>query len=76
MSEPEIETLKSCPHCRVPMEKGFVLDRTHGANLAAEWYEGEPVRSFWTGLKLSGKAHFKIRSYRCPRCGYLESYAP
>jgi hypothetical protein len=57
------------------MQEGFVLDRDQGAKHVAEWYEGEPVPSVWTGLKTSGKAHFKIRSYRCPQCGYLESYA-
>ena len=28
----------------------------------------------WTGLKLRGKAKCD-RTYRCRRCGYLESYA-
>ena len=29
----------------------------------------------WTGLKLRGKAKQDVVTYRCKRCGYLESYA-
>jgi len=29
----------------------------------------------WTGLKLRGKDKLAITTYRCGRCGYLESYA-
>ena len=58
------------------MEVGVLLDKGHGDNLnAAEWLEGEPERSFWTGLKTKGKERFPVRTYRCTQCGYLESYA-
>ena len=65
-----------CPKCSGRMENGFVIDYTHGATLQSQWAEGEPVRSFWTGLKLKGKEKHKISTYRCTKCGYLESYAP
>ena len=66
-----------CPKCSGRMDEGFVLDHTHGANvnLPAAWVEGQPRRSFWTGLKLSGTVQHPITSYRCARCGYLESFA-
>jgi phage FluMu protein Com len=66
---------KKCPKCQGAMEEGFIRDVTHGATLPSEWYEGTPEKSFWTGLKTSGRAHYEIRSFRCTRCGYLESYA-
>jgi hypothetical protein len=58
------------------MELGIVLDKGH-YNLpsASEWLEGQPETSFWSGLKMKGHQKFPVRSYRCPRCGYLESYA-
>ena len=64
-----------CPKCQTSMESGFVLDQTYGANLQSAWIEGEAERSFWTGVKLKGRDRIPVSTYRCPRCGYLESYA-
>ncbi|MEO8075683.1 MAG: hypothetical protein ABI818_05090 [Acidobacteriota bacterium] len=57
------------------MEAGIVVDHTYGAYLEPQWVEGPVETSFWTGLKLRGKEKHKVRTYRCPSCGYLESYA-
>ena len=65
-----------CPRCRGSMATGLVLDRGHGDSVKQqEWFEGEPVKSFWSGLKLKGREHHVVRTFRCTRCGYLESYA-
>lgn len=58
------------------MSEGFVLDRGH-ANAASlqKWVEGEPERSIWTGLKTKGRDAYAVSTWRCDRCGYLESYA-
>lgn len=65
-----------CPRCGGTMEQGFVLDRAHGDALRTqEWLEGEPVKSFWSGIKTKGKERHPVQSFRCERCGYLESYA-
>ena len=66
----------SCPKCAGAMEPGFTLDHAHGTNVVAEWVEGEPEKSIWTGIKLRKKTRLRIRTWRCRRCGYLESYAP
>ena len=58
------------------MTEGFVLDATHGAVTVSSWVEGPPVKSMWTGVKLSGKARSDVASWRCNRCGFLEHYAP
>jgi predicted nucleic-acid-binding Zn-ribbon protein len=65
-----------CPKCSHYMDKGIVVDFTHGGSMQSQWAEGEPERSIWTGLKLKGKEKHMITTYRCSRCGYLESYAP
>ena len=57
------------------MEEGFVMDRMHGGALPSNWVSGEPVSSFWTGTKLTGKTQYRVKTFRCARCGYLESYA-
>ena len=71
MSEPNA----NCPKCGAEMEEGFLLDQTYGANLPSNWIEGEPVKSFWSGTKISDKKHYRVRTLRCVRCGFLESYA-
>ena len=67
---------KTCVGCGGEMEEGFIFDRGH-LNYPAEqqWVEGEPERSFWSGFETGGKRLFKIMTYRCERCGRLESYA-
>lgn len=65
-----------CPRCRGAMEIGVVLDRGEADGLnAPEWMQGEPEKSFWTGLKTKGRERLPVRTYRCQKCGYLESYA-
>jgi hypothetical protein len=65
----------ACPRCSGSMEAGFVIDQGHGTVTVANWVAGEPERSVWTGLKLRGRDKVPVTTYRCHRCGYLESYA-
>ena len=65
----------TCPKCQAAMKEGFVLDRDQSRNRVEEWVEGEPEPSFWTGVKRLGRTRIEIATYRCPKCGYLESYA-
>ena len=57
------------------MERGFVLDESYGQRKPSRWIEGAPEYWIWN-LKVRGKRQVEISSYRCTRCGYLESYAP
>jgi uncharacterized Fe-S cluster-containing MiaB family protein len=58
------------------MEQGFLLDRGHAnATQEQEWVQGEVERSWWVGIKTKGRERYAVRTFRCPRCGYLESYA-
>jgi predicted nucleic-acid-binding Zn-ribbon protein len=66
---------KQCPKCGGAMADGFMVDNTHGGAAVASWVEGEPKKSFWVGLKLAGTTKIEITTWRCQRCGYLESYA-
>lgn len=67
----------SCLRCQTRMEEGFVIDHSHyDIPRNQEWAEGEPLRSWWSGLKLKGRERHAVRTFRCPKCGYLESYAP
>ena len=64
-----------CPKCSQPMEEGFIVDHTHMGLLQAEWVEGAPKWSFWTGVRIGGETdRRKVATYCCPKCGFLESY--
>ena len=65
----------ACPKCAQPMEDGFIVDFKEGGPSAAQWVEGPPQTSFWTGLKLRDKQKRQIATFCCPKCGFLESYA-
>jgi hypothetical protein len=58
------------------MESGWVPDNTHAGLQQENWSPGEPQPSFWTGLKVEKKdIVIPVTTFRCPNCGYLESYA-
>ena len=70
-----MERSLACPRCSGSMEAGYILDESYGKVGSEKWVEGEPKFSIWTGLKLRGKERLPVTTYRCGRCGYLESYA-
>ena len=57
------------------MDEGYIIDETHGTMKSQKSAQGAPEYSFWFGLKLRGKKRLDVSTYRCGRCGYLESYA-
>jgi DNA-directed RNA polymerase subunit RPC12/RpoP len=65
----------SCPRCGGQLEPGYIVDEGYGTRTVAKWIAGEAERSMWTGLKTRGKDKLDVTTYRCRRCGYLESYA-
>jgi hypothetical protein len=70
------EEIPDCPRCHRRMGSGFLLETGHhNARRVTQWVEGAPEKTFWTGLKLGERQVLPVISFRCPRCGYLESYA-
>lgn len=66
----------TCPKCQAKMCDGFVVDFANGVYLAAAWHPGQPIKSFWWGVKLRHTEMRQITANRCERCGFLEFYAP
>ena len=64
----------NCPRCQGSMSVGFIVDATEGGSAVASWVEGPPVRR-WYGIKVGKNAKYEIQTWRCTRCGFLESYA-
>jgi hypothetical protein len=58
------------------MTEGIVIDQSENGRGVSKWVEGPVEKSIWVGLKLKGKKQIETRTYRCNRCGFLESYAP
>lgn len=67
---------QTCAKCGGAMAGGFLLEQNaNHAYHVAQWVEGEPVTSFWSGLKIKDRTKLAVETWRCGRCGYLESYA-
>ena len=61
MSKPD----PRCPACRESMEEGFVLDQgDHNRSKVSQWVEGQPVKSFWTGLNIKDRQQHPITAIR------------
>jgi hypothetical protein len=57
------------------MEEGFIVDVSQANQLQSQWVQGKPEKSFWTGIKTKGRSRRLVTTFRCVRCGFLESYA-
>ena len=67
---------KTCGKCGARMEPGFMPDDKDNGSKVTSWVEGAPVKSFWGFFKTKGRRKLAIETWRCGRCGFLESYAP
>jgi hypothetical protein len=67
---------RNCPKCDGRLSEGFVIDRGYGVVSVSTWQAGEPVKRFLTGIRESKAGQHEIATWRCERCGFLESYAP
>lgn len=58
------------------MQEGFVTDAGESGHPVSRWIEGNPQVP-WTrfGVKINERTQHPVRTYRCAKCGYLESYA-
>ena len=63
-----------CPQCRLRMEPGYLVDHGHGVAYPAAWVAGVPEWSRWFGLKVKRKDKVPVTTFRCPRCGRLDSF--
>jgi hypothetical protein len=64
-----------CIRCHTQMELGYVANLNQRGYSQQKWQPGEPMKSFWTGLKIEADQLVPVKTLRCPKCGYLESYA-
>jgi hypothetical protein len=67
---------KVCAKCGGEMQEGFILEVTESGRAVSSWVGGKPEFP-WTsfGVRIKGKEQLPIQSFRCTKCGFLESYA-
>ncbi|HEY6322126.1 MAG TPA: hypothetical protein VJA16_11260 [Thermoanaerobaculia bacterium] len=69
----------TCPKCQAQMQEGFIPELGHLNNLmASRWSAGAPPEPRLLVQFLFRPSYNKmppVVTYRCPACGYLESYA-
>ncbi|MCE2951197.1 MAG: hypothetical protein ACK5TR_03915 [Alphaproteobacteria bacterium] len=64
-----------CPKCpQSPMDVGYVPD-VGQAPMPQRWFKGRAKAGLF-GLSLINKEYLCVITCRCPRCGFLEQYAP
>jgi acetone carboxylase gamma subunit len=66
-----------CPKCNIQMHQGYILDAMYGnlVTTSSKWSEGKPKKILSFALSSADTKSMEITTYRCPECGYLESYA-
>ena len=64
-----------CIRCHTSMEAGYIPDVGYASCTQQRWAPGVPDVSFWRGLKVKQDQLIRVTTFRCPKCGYLESYA-
>lgn len=70
-----MDRVVKCLVCGASTEEGFLLDQGHNAlRSQQEWWQGQPVPSFWMGLK-KPEERFRVQAMRCTACGFLMAFA-
>lgn len=65
-----------CGKCGGAMKEGFLVDISQRISRISHWAEGAPEFWFLDILRMRGRRRLAVRSFRCSKCGFLESYAP
>jgi hypothetical protein len=70
-----MNTTRKCPKCSGEMKEGFVVDET-SANISVQtWVAGKPEKDFLGTVKVIEKETYRIHTFRCQNCRFLEQYA-
>ena len=65
-----------CGKCGGEMTEGFLIDNQRQAVRGVQWAEGAPSYWFLDVLRMKGRTRLPVESWRCRKCGLLESFAP
>jgi hypothetical protein len=66
-----------CTKCQGELEGGFMLDHNDVSAHQALWASGAPTRTVASDTGPSKTERMlPVVTFRCTKCGYLESFAP
>lgn len=66
---------RRCSRCGGPQKEGFLLDCSQNVFRVGHWAEGAPAYWILRILKMRGRRKLPMQSWRCTKCGLLETYA-
>lgn len=67
----------ACCKCHFkPMEIGLIPETHHARSEPTRWLKAKAEGLGLFGLRIFGQEYLCVVTFRCPQCGYLESYAP
>lgn len=64
-----------CPKCSGEMVQGFTFESEGPKRMVTTWVEGAPERSVLQSAKAPADKRVPVGTFRCSKCGFLESYA-
>jgi hypothetical protein len=56
------------------MEEGVTIDLE--SRRTQMWLRGPVEETRFTGIRTRGRELLRVVSYRCPKCGFIKSFAP
>ena len=65
----------TCLKCGGEMMRGFIVDHSFHQIAVSHWVEGLAQKSLMWGTKVPAEKSMPTATFRCTKCGYLESYA-
>jgi hypothetical protein len=65
----------TCLKCSGDIVRGFIVDLSFPQIAVSHWVEGPPQKSLVSGTKVPADKAMPTATFRCTKCGYLESYA-
>ena len=82
-----MEDTKKCPKCQSEMELGYIPDYSDAVTILACWHRGvaERASGWFSGSSIGAikfksrnemKQGFPLEAHRCPKCSFVEFYAP
>ena len=75
MTQPTAPSPIPCILCGSPTQAGYVPDNARNSFHQSYWAAGDPVPSFWYGIKRPLGPCFALHAYRCATCGYVMFFA-
>ena len=58
------------------MDVGLMPDRAKGGLEQPTWIKGAADKGFFGKIKEHDRERLAVVTFRCPKCGHLESFAP